>query len=187
MTKTIEIAFGLSQLRSGASTSDWKQIIIQKARELLPRYMDPVPLNFAIYNYDSLMKTSYEAGTRIKSADVAIQALIDAQESVACGLGSKVNIVIVEGAHTSTFTPASTHVPQCTNKCLTMKETRRVKSSRICFASLPGSGPSDICYKLSRCSNISKGFCNCVELPGDLGRSTIKGTLLRKVLAGIAD
>ena len=72
MTKTIEDAYSSYNLVQDYSHEVLKDRISQKARDLLPRYMEPVPLDFAVHNYENLMKTSYDAGTGIALANVAL-------------------------------------------------------------------------------------------------------------------
>jgi hypothetical protein len=81
MTRTIEDAYGDYRSAHESSNEALKERISQKARDLLPQYMEPVPLDFAVYNYENLMRTSYDAGTGIGLTNVALQALHDAKVS----------------------------------------------------------------------------------------------------------
>ena len=74
------------------------------------------------------MKTSYDAGTGIALANVALQALTDVKESARGGLGSKVSIIVVKGtvpqAHIDRLSSASAEAHKAT------KRTRRAASHK---------------------------------------------------------
>jgi hypothetical protein len=72
ITHTIEDAYSSYSLVQDCSHKALKDRISQKARDLLPRYIEPVPLDFAVYNYENLMQTSYDAGTGIALTNVAL-------------------------------------------------------------------------------------------------------------------
>lgn len=72
ITKTIEDAYNSYSCVQDCSHEALKDRISQKARDLLPRYIEPVPLNFAVHNYENLIKTSYNAGTSIALANIAL-------------------------------------------------------------------------------------------------------------------
>ena len=72
MTRTIKDAYSDYSSAQESSTEALKERISQKARDLLPRYMEPVPLNFAVHNYKNLIRTLYNAGTGISLTNVAL-------------------------------------------------------------------------------------------------------------------
>ncbi|CAN9152923.1 unnamed protein product [Alternaria alternata] len=179
MTKTIEDAYTL------------KDRISQKARDLLPRYMEPVPLKFAVHNYENLMKTSYDAGTGIALANVALQALTDVKESARGGLGSKVSIIVVKGtvpqAHIDRLSSASAEAHKATQKDKKSSKSQGTHAHGICFASLPDTGDGDVWRRLSHRSYSNGGFCKYVELPATISPVIVTGKLLRAMLLGSVD
>jgi hypothetical protein len=187
MTRTIEDAFNDYISAHDSSNEALKERISQKARDLLPRYMKPVPLDFAVYNYENLMRTSYDAGTGIGLTNVALQVLNDAKESSMSGLGSKVNIIVVKDtilqAHTELLLKASTEI----HKTI-YRDKKRSKSQRdfygICFASLPETGADGVWRRLSYRGNSNRSFCDYVELPAGMSPLVITGKFVRRMLFG---
>jgi hypothetical protein len=165
-----------------------KDRISQKARDLLPRYMEPVPLDFAVHNYESLMKTSYDAGTGIALANVALQALTDVKESARGGLGSKVSIIVVKGtvpqAHIDRLSSASAEATQKDKKS---SKSQGTHAHGICFASLPDTGDGDVWRRLSHRSYSNGGFCKYIELPASISPVAVTGKYVRTMLLGSVD
>jgi hypothetical protein len=183
MTSTIESVYNKCQLAQEASNEALKDTISQKARDLLPRYMEPVPLDFAIHNYNNLMTTSYHAGTRIGSSNVAFQAIVDANENFACGFGLNVKIVVVKGTlpqtHSNVLLNAMTEAQDWIHEDLKGKKSQKMGSYGVCFAGLPDTGPHDAWRRLSNHGNRDKTFCEYVDIPGDMS-----GSFMRKLLLG---
>jgi hypothetical protein len=185
MTRTIEDAFNDYTSAHESSNEALKERISQKARDLLPRYMEPVPLNFAVYNYENLMRTSYDAGTGIGLTNVALQVLNDAKESSRSGLESKVNIIVVKGtilqAHVDLLLKANTEI----HKTI-YRDRKGNKSQRdfygTCFAGLPETGAGSVWRRLSYRGNSNGGFCNYVELPAGMSPLVITGKFVRRML-----
>ena len=188
MTRTIEDAYCDFSSAQESSNEALKERISQKARDLLPRYMEPVPLDFAVYNYENLMRTSYDAGTGIGLTHVVLQALNDAKESSGGGLGSKVNIVVVKGtilqAHIDRLLEASTEIHKFIYKDTKGNKSQRMDSYGICFAGLPETGAGDVWRRLSHRGNSNRGFCNYVELPADISPPVVTGKFVRSLLFG---
>ncbi|EMD65814.1 hypothetical protein COCSADRAFT_85820 [Bipolaris sorokiniana ND90Pr] len=191
MTKTIEDAYSNYSLVEESSNEALKERISQKARDLLPRYMEPVPLNFAVHNYESLMETSYDAGTGISLTNVALQAFTDAKESLRGGLGSKIDIIVVKGklpqAHVGLLLEANIGVHNAIYGSKKSKKSQITDSHGICFAMLPNTGDGSIWHRLSYRSNNNRGFCNCVELPTSISRRPVTGEFVRRILLGSVD
>jgi hypothetical protein len=183
MTRTIESVYNKCQLAQEASNEALKDTISQKARDLLPRYMEPVPLDFAIRNYENLMATSYRAGTRIGSSNVAFQAIVDAKETFASGFGLNVKIVIVKGtvphAHVNILLNAKTEAQKYLHEESNGGKLRKVGSYGVCFAGLPGTGSNDAWRRLTNHGNRDKSFCEYLDIPID-----ISGNFVRKLLLG---
>ncbi|KAF1935440.1 hypothetical protein EJ02DRAFT_361510 [Clathrospora elynae] len=188
MTRTIEDAYSDYSLAHESSNEALKERISQKARDLLPRYMEPVPFDFAVHNYKNLMRTLYDAGTGIGLTDVALQALNDAKESSRGGLGSKVNIIVVKGtilqAHIDLLSEASTKIHKAIYKDKKGSKLQRIDSYGICFASLPETGAGGVWRGLSHCGNSNRGFCNYVELPAGISPLVITRKFVRRMLFG---
>jgi hypothetical protein len=188
MTRTIEDAYSDFRSAQESSNEALKERISQKARDLLPRYMEPVPLDFAVHNYENLMRTSYDAGTGIGLTNVVLQALNDAKESSRGGLGSKVNIIVVKGtilqAHTDLLSEASTEIYKAIYKEKKGGQLQRIDSYGICFAGLPETGAGDVWRRLSHRGNSNRGFCNYVELPADISPPVVTGKFVRRMLFG---
>ncbi|KAL6173343.1 hypothetical protein ACJQWK_00899 [Exserohilum turcicum] len=165
MTKTIQDVYSNYNLVDESSHEALKERISQKARDLLPRYMEPVPLDFAVHNYESLMRTSYDAGTGIGLTNVALQAFTDVKESSRGGLGSKIDIIVVKG---------------------TVPRAHIMDSCGICFAILPNTGAGDIWNRLSYRGNRNRGFCNSVELPTNISPHAVTGEFVRRMVLGSA-
>jgi hypothetical protein len=186
MTKTIERIYNTCHMAQEASNEALKDTISQKARDLLPRYMEPVPLDFAIYNYDNLMKSSYNAGTRIGSSNVAFQAIVDAKENFACGFGLNVKIVVVKGtlprAHTNILLKTKTEAQKYLHEGSKGRNSQQVGSYGVCFAGLPGTGPHDAWRRLSNHGNRDKSFCEYVEIPIDFSERYMRKLLLGSVV-----
>jgi hypothetical protein len=186
MTTTIESVYNKLQIAQEASNEALKDTISQKARDLLPRYMEPVPLDFAIHNYQNLMTTSYHAGTRIGSSNVAFQAIVDAKETFASGFGLKVKIVIVKGAvahaHANILLDAKTEAQKHLHEESKGKKSQKVGSYGVCFAGLPGTGPNDAWRTLSNHGNRDKSFCDYLEIPIDISGSFVRRLLLGAVV-----
>jgi len=72
MTRTIEDAYSNFSLAQESSNKALKERISQKARDLLPRYIEPVPLDFAVYNYENLIRILYNASTSIGLTNVVL-------------------------------------------------------------------------------------------------------------------
>jgi hypothetical protein len=183
MTTAIESVYNKCQLAQEASNGALRDTISQKARDLLPRYMEPVPLDFAIHNYENLMTTSYHAGTCIGSSNVAFQAIVDAKETFESGFGLNVKIVIVKGtvphAHANLLLNAKTEAQKHLQGESKGKKLQKVGSYGVCFAGLPGTGPNDAWRRLSNYGNRDKNFCEYLEIPTE-----ISGTFVRKLLLG---
>ncbi|KAI4940896.1 hypothetical protein J4E91_011153 [Alternaria rosae] len=190
MTATIEDAYSCYSSVHESSNEALKDRISQKARDLLPRYMEPVPLGFAVHNYDNLMQTSYDAGTGIALTNVALQALTDVKESPRGGLGSRISIIVVKGtipqAHISLLSEASIEVRKVISKDKSSK-SRGNLSHGVCFASLPDTGVGSVWRKLSYRSEGNGGFCNYVELPASISPHVVPGKFVRKMLLGSVD
>jgi hypothetical protein len=188
MTRTIEDAYGDYRSTHESSNEALKERISQKARDLLPQYMEPVPLDFAVHNYENLMRTSYDAGTGIGLTNVALQALHDAKESSRGGLGSKVNIIVVKGtilqAHINLLLEATTEIHKAIYKDKKGSKSQRIDSYGICFAGLPDTGAGSIWRRLSHRGNSNRGFCNYVELPAGISPLVITGKFVRRMLFG---
>jgi hypothetical protein len=188
MTETIGKVFNKCQLTQDVSDEALKDTIKQTARDLLPRYMEPIPLDFAINNYGNLIKTSYDAKLRIGLGSVAFQAIVDAKETFLGGFGSKVKIVIVKGimsqAHINILSKARVEVQNLLNDYnLKGKKSERLGSYGVCFAGLPGTGPGEVWRKLSG-GNSDKRFCDYVDLPADSASYAVGGSLVRRLLLG---
>jgi hypothetical protein len=185
MTRTIEDAFNDYISAHDSSNEALKERISQKARDLLPRYMEPVPPNFAVYNYENLMRTSYDAGNGIGLTNVALQVLNDAKESSRSGLESKVNIIVVKGtilqAHVDLRLKANTEI----HKTI-YRDKKGNKSQRgfygTSFAGLPETGAGSVWRRLSYRGNSNGGFCNYVELPAGMSPLVITGKFVRRML-----
>lgn len=188
MTKTIEDAYSSYNLVDESSSQALKEKINLKARDLLPRYMEPVPLSFAVHNYENLMKTSYDAGTGIGLTNVALQVFTDAKQSSGSGLGSKIDIIVVKGTvpqtHIDLLSEASVGVHKAICRSRKSKNSQRMDSHGICFVSLPNTGAGNTWRKLTYRDNSDRGFCNYIELPDVLSPLTITGDFLRKMLLG---
>jgi hypothetical protein len=191
MTHTIEDAYSSYSSVQDCSHEALKDRISQKARDLLPRYMEPVPLDFAVHNYENLMKTSYDAGTGIALANVALQALADVKESSRGGLGSKVSIIVVKGtvpqAHVDRLSKASVEVYKAIHKGKKSSKSQGTHSHGICFASLPDTGAGGIWRRLSHRSHSNGGFCNYVDLPASISPLIVTGKFVRTMLLGSVD
>ncbi|KAJ5022550.1 hypothetical protein PSV08DRAFT_367828 [Bipolaris maydis] len=190
MTKTIQDVYSNYNLVEESSHEALKERISQKARDLLPRYMEPVPLDFAVHNYESLMRTSYDAGTGIGLTNVALQAFTDAKESSRGGLGSKIDIIVVKGtvprAHVGFLLETNIEVQ---NNIYTSKKSKKLQtmdSCGICFAILPNTGAGDIWNRLSYRGNRNRGFCNSVELPTNISPHAVTGEFVRRMVLGSA-
>jgi hypothetical protein len=148
MIETMENVFNKCQLTQDILDKALKDIIIQKARDLLPRYIEPVPLDFAINNYKNLITTSYGAGTRIRLSNIAFQAIIDAKETFAGGFDSKVKIIIIKEAipraHTNILLKARTEAHKIISHHLLEENSERLGSYGVCFASLPSIGSGEV-------------------------------------------
>ncbi|KAF2844010.1 hypothetical protein T440DRAFT_410975 [Plenodomus tracheiphilus IPT5] len=188
MTRTIEDAYTDYSLAQESSNEALKERISQKARDLLPRYMEPVPLDFAVHNYENLMRTSYDAGTGIGLTNVAMQVLNDAKESSRGGLGSKVNVIVVKGtilqAHIDLLLEASTEIHKTIYKDKKGGRSHRIDSYGICFAGLPETGAGGVWRRLSYRGNSNRGFCNYVELPAGISPLVITGKFVHRMLFG---
>jgi hypothetical protein len=188
MTTTIEDAYTDYISAHEYSNEALKDRISQKARDLLPRYMEPVPLNFAVHNYENLMRTSYDAGTGIGLTNVALQVLNDAKESSRSGLGSKVNIIVVKGAilqaHIDLLLEVSTEFHRTIYKDKKGRKSWGRGSYGICFARLPETGAGGVWQRLSHRGNSNRGFCNYVELPAGISPLVITGKFVRRMLFG---
>jgi hypothetical protein len=186
MTRTIEDAYSDFNSAQKSSNETLKERISQKARDLLPRYIEPVPLNFAVHNYENLIRTSYDAGTSIGLTNVVLQALNNAKESSRGGLGSKVNIIVVKGtilqAHINLLSEASTEIHKAIYKEKKGGQSQRIDSYGICFASLPKTRAGDVWRRLSHRGNSNRGFCNYVELPPDISPLVVTGKFVRRML-----
>jgi hypothetical protein len=191
ITKTIEDAYSSYSSVQDCSHEALKDRISQKARDLLPRYMEPVPLDFAVHNYESLMKTSYDAGTGIALANVALQALTDVKESARGGLGSKVSIIVVKGtvpqAHIDRLSSASAEAHKAIHKDKKSSKSQGTYAHGICFASLPDTGDGDVWRRLSHHSYSNGGFCKYVELPATISPVVVTGKFVRAMLLGSVD
>ncbi|CAN9463263.1 unnamed protein product [Alternaria alternata] len=110
--------------------------------------MEPVPLNFAVHNYENLIKTAYDAGTGIALANAALQALTNVKESARGGLGSKVSIIVVKGtvpqAHIDRLLSASAEAHKTIHKDKTSSNLQGTHAHSICFASLPNTGAGGV-------------------------------------------
>ena len=191
MTQMIEDAYSGYSSVQDCSHEALKDRISQKARDLLPRYMEPVPLGFAVHNYENLMKTSYDAGTGIALANVALQALADVKESSRGGLGSKVSIIVVKGtvpqAHVDRLSKASMEVYKAIHKGKKSSKSQGTHSHGICFASLPDTGAGGVWRRLSHRSHSNGGFCNYVDLPATISPLIVTGKFVRTMLLGSVD
>jgi hypothetical protein len=187
MTQAIERAFNECILSQVASDEALKDIISQKASDLLPRYMEPLPLDFAIHNYKSLMETSYKAGMRMDSNAVALHVISDARESLASGFGSKVKIVIVRGTaiqfHANTPHKASEERLDFFHRNLERNKLQNLSSCGICFASLPGTRRSAVGHGLSSERSSDRGFCECIELPTHISGSFVRSLLMQCIFS----
>lgn len=188
MTKTVEDAYSSYNLVDESSNEALKEKISLKARDLLPRYMEPVPLSFAVYNYENLMKISYDAGTGISLTNVVLQAFTDAKHSSGSGLGSKVDIIVVKGTvpqtHMDRLSQASVEVHKAICRSKKSKNCQRMDAHGICFVSLPNTGAGNTWRKLTYRDNRDRGFCNYIKLPTVLSPLTITGDFLRRMLLG---
>jgi hypothetical protein len=188
MTRTIEDAYSDYNSAQESSTEALKERISQKARDLLPRYMEPVPLDFAVHNYENLMRTSYDAGTGIGLTNVALQALHDAKESSRGGLSLKVNIIVVKGtilqAHIDLLSEATAEIHKAIYIDKKGAKSQRIDSYGICFAGLPDTGAGSVWRRLSHRGSSNRGFCNYVELPAGISPLVITGKFVRRMLFG---
>ncbi|KAI2475276.1 hypothetical protein Ptr902_13314 [Pyrenophora tritici-repentis] len=188
ITRTIEDAYSDFSSTQEFSNKALKERISQKARDLLPRYMEPVPLDFAVHNYENLIRTSYDAGTSIGLTNVVLQALNNAKESSRGGLGSKVNIIVVKGtilqAHIDLLSEASTEIHKAIYKDKKGSKSQTIDSYGICFAGLPETGAGGVWRRLSHRGNSSRGFCNYVELPASISPLVVTGKFVRRMLFG---
>jgi hypothetical protein len=181
MTKAIENAFNKRKLTQDASDEELKDLVSKKARDLLPQYMEPLPLGFAIRNYKSLMETSYNARTRIRLNDVALHIITDAKESLASGFSSKVKVVIVKRTTLQTHADIFLQVKrECQN--FERNDIQNLASYRVCFAGLPGTALSDSWRKLNNQRSGDRSFCEYVELPIHVDRISLCGLLLSLVV-----
>lgn len=174
MSNLIERAWNDFQVY-GTMDETMKNTINEKARDLLALYMEPVPLDFAVQNYENLMKTSYKAGPCLRLIDVVVRALVDAEIQ---GCPSEVKIVIVEGI---TQTRSSSVLkPEVKN--VEHKDLRETKTagSVVTFAGLPGTG-SSIVWQTIECRSCSKDFCDYIELPAYIGQQSLS-TFIRTLL-----
>jgi hypothetical protein len=191
MTATIEDAYGSYSSVHESSNEALKDRISQKARDLLPRYMEPVPLDFAVHNYENLMRTSYDAGTGIALTNVVLQALTDVKESSRGGLGSKVSIIVVKStipqAHTNLLSEASVQVHKAISKDKKTSKAQGTHSHGICFASLPDTGADGVWQRLGHRSHTNGGFCNYVELPASISPHVVTGKFVRTMLLSSVD
>jgi hypothetical protein len=137
------------------------------------------------------MKTSYDAGTGIALANVALQALTDVKESARGGLGSKVSIIIVKGtvprAHVDRLSSASAEAHKAIQKDKKSSKLQGPQAHGICFASLPDTGAGDVWRRLSHRSYSNGGFCKYVELPATISPVIVTGKLVRAMLLGSVD
>ncbi|EUC27186.1 hypothetical protein COCCADRAFT_112364 [Bipolaris zeicola 26-R-13] len=188
MTKTIEEAYSDYTLVEESSHEALKERISQKARDLLPRYMEPVPLDFAVHNYESLMRTSYDAGTGIGLTNVALQAFTDTKESSRGGLGSKIDIIIVKGTvprtHVGLLLETNIEVQNTIYTNKKSKKSQEMDSHGICFAILPNTGAGNVWRRLSYRGNRNRGFCNSIELPDNISPLGVTGEFVRRILLG---
>jgi hypothetical protein len=182
MTEIIESIFTKWKLTQENSNEVLKEIICQKARDLLPRYMERIPLSFAIRNYTDLMTTSYNAGTRVGTSNVAYQTIVDAKETVESGSSSTVNIVIVTGtmppAYTNILLKAKAEAHRYLCKVVEGRQSQLQRSYGVCFAGLPGTGSGDVWRQLSDQSSSDKLFYEYVELPLEISGSSMHKLLL---------
>jgi hypothetical protein len=188
MTKTIEKVFNQCQLAQDASNEALKDTVSQKARDLLPRYMEPVPLDFAIHNFRNLMETSHNSEIGMRLSNVALQTIIDAKEAFASGFGATVKIVIVQGsitqAHTNILLRAKTEAYLSVDEDFKGRKPQKLGSYGVCFASLPDTGSSHVWRRLSNDSNRYKEFCDYVELPTIVTYDFVSGSFVRRLLLG---
>jgi hypothetical protein len=188
MTTTMEDAYTDYISAHEASSEALKERISQKARDLLPRYMEPVPLDFAVHNYENLMRTSYDAGTGIGLTNVALQVMNDAKESTRSGLSSKVNIIVVKGtilqAHVDLLLQAGIDIQKTIYKDKKGSKLQKRDLYGICFAGLPQTGAGGVWRRLSYRGNSNRGFCNYVELPAGISPLVITGEFVRSMLFG---
>ncbi|OAL56155.1 hypothetical protein IQ07DRAFT_485605, partial [Pyrenochaeta sp. DS3sAY3a] len=98
MTQSLEEAYSNFWLRTDLTDGFLKDNIIQKARDLLSQRTEPVPLAFAIKNYENLMKTCFDAGPTLGIGDVALQSINGAKQAFTSGSKSSIQIVIVHGS-----------------------------------------------------------------------------------------
>ncbi|EUC40375.1 hypothetical protein COCMIDRAFT_41274 [Bipolaris oryzae ATCC 44560] len=191
MTKTIEDAYSNYSLVEESSNNALKERIIQKARYLLPQYMEPVPLDFAVHNYESLMRTSYDAGTGIGLTNVVLQAFTDAKKSLRGGIDSKIDIVVVKGtvlqAHVDLLLEANIGVHNTIHASKKRKRLQSLDSRGICFAILPNTGDGSTWRRLSYRSNSNTSICNCVDLPTGISPHIVTGESVRRMLLGSVD
>jgi hypothetical protein len=188
MTTTMEDAYTDYISAHESSSEALKERISQKARDLLPRYMEPVPLDFAVHNYENLMRTSYDAGTSIGLTNVALQVMNDAKESTRSGLSSKVNIIVVKGtilqAHVDLLLEAGIDIHKTIYRDKKGSKLQKRDLYGICFAGLPQTGAGGVWRRMSYRGNSNRGFCNYVELPAGISPLVITGKFVRSMLFG---
>ncbi|CAN9123508.1 unnamed protein product [Alternaria alternata] len=137
------------------------------------------------------MKTSYDAGTGIALANVALQALTDVKESARGGLGSKVSIIVVKGtvpqAHIDRLSSASAEAHEAIHKDKKSSKSQGTHAHSICFASLPNTGDSGVWRRLSHRSYNDGGFCKYVELLATISLVVVTGKFVRAMLLSLVD
>ncbi|KAH7552856.1 hypothetical protein BM1_08807 [Bipolaris maydis] len=145
-------------------------------------------LRLDLHNYESLIKTSYDAGTGIGLTNVALQAFTDTKESSRGGLGSKIDIIVVKGtvprAYVGLLLETNIEVQNTIYTNKKSKNSQKMDSCGICFAILPNTGAGSIWRRLSYRGNSNTGFCNFVELPTNISSLVVTGEFMRRMLLG---
>ncbi|KAF2024836.1 hypothetical protein EK21DRAFT_93723 [Setomelanomma holmii] len=176
MTDLIERTYNETQSSNDAPDDTYKDMIGETARDMLSLFMEPVPLNFAIKNYGTLMKTSYDAGSCIRSSNVIFRVLLDVDDARTSISSSEVKIVIVRNVSEVSNRSPSTYSYGVEN--ITFDHTKIMGQGKrtVCIVSLLSTGFS------SCCGHGYQNCCKYLEIPHCMKAHQISADFMRNLL-----